>query len=142
MSELDQSNRDGNVAWRRQSHWNLLLVVFGVHAIGAAWWGLFQLNLFAQSVLAPQKRFGQNMSNLGEIFLTLPPLFPALAIGMLAANLRVWLIPPARHALEREARSQQRSEFAPAMKELAIATAVLLGLALPLSLLGAVDFFQ
>jgi hypothetical protein len=129
-------------AWRRQSPWNLLLPLFALPAIAAAWWGLFQLAVLAQSVLAPQKRLGQNMSPFGEIFMTVPPLFPAFAIGMMVANLRVWLIPPARAALEREAGGHPGTDFASSMKQLAIATVILLAVAVPLSLLGAVDFFN
>jgi hypothetical protein len=142
MSELNHDDRAQNGVRRRRSAWNLLLFVFGVQFIGAVWWGLFQVVVLAQAVLAPQKRFGQNMSNLGEVLMVVPLFLPALGVGMMAANLRVWLIPAARDALEQEAHAQPGAEFAPAMKHLAIATVVLLALAVPLSLLGAVDLFR
>jgi hypothetical protein len=126
----------------RRSAWNLLLFAFAVQAIGATWWGLFRLVVLAQAALAPQKHFGQNLSNLGEIFMVIPPFFPAIGVGLMVANLRVWFLPAARDALEREAEAHGRPGFSQAMSQLAIATVILLLLAVPLSLLGAVDFFQ
>jgi hypothetical protein len=60
----------------------------------------FGLMLLVQSLVAPQRHFHQNMTNLGEILMVIPLFFPAIGIGMIAANLFVWLIPPARAALK------------------------------------------
>lgn len=142
MTDWDCTDAEMPLVRRKRSAWNVLLLLFGIQSSGFAWWGLFQLVALAQAALAPQKRFGQNLSNLGEIFMVIPLLFPALSIGMMAANLRTWLIPPARAALEQEAAAGLSAEFAVSMRQLALATAILLALGLALSLLGAVDFFQ
>jgi hypothetical protein len=82
------------------------------------------------------------MSNLGEVLMVIPLLFPALVFGLMAANLRVWLIPPARAALEDEARARGTPDYATIQRQFAIAAAILTALTLPLSLLGAIDPFQ
>jgi hypothetical protein len=126
----------------RKSLWNVVLVLFGVQSIGLCWWGLFKLVELAQGFLAPGKHFGRNLSNLGEIFMVIPLFLPSAAIGLLVANLRVWVFPAAREALEEEARTRSAPDFRTATRQLAIAAAVLLAVALPVSLLGAVDFFR
>jgi hypothetical protein len=127
---------------RRKSAWNLLLVLFVVLSIGGIWFGLFRLVSFAQEILAPQKRFNQNMSNLGEILMVIPLFFPAAVLGMMVANLRAWLIPAARAALEEEARTRGEPELAIIQRQFAIVAAIVTALMLPLSLLGAIDPFQ
>jgi hypothetical protein len=142
MSDLNQTVPEQSGFPRRKSFWNVVLVLFGVQSIGLSWWGLFKLVALAQGFLAPGKHFGQNLSNLGQIVMVIPLGLPALAIGLLVANMRVWMFPAAREALEEEARSQSAEDFRTATRQLAVAAAILLAVALPVSLLGAVDFFR
>jgi hypothetical protein len=142
MNEAGQSGRTNHGVRRRESAWNVLLVVFGLQAIGVTWWGLFRLVVVAQSFLAPQNHFGRNMSDAGEILMVIPLAFPALAVGMMAADVRTWLIPAARYALDREARLSSGIEFRTATKQLAVAALILMAIAVPLSLFGALDIFK
>ena len=126
-------------ARRRRSPWNLLLLLVTVLATGAAWWLLFRAVALVQRAVAPAKVFGVNMSHPGEILMVVPPFFPAVAIGMLLANAILWCISPARRALERESKGFPGTDFAAAMKQVGLAGLVLLAIAIPLSILGAID---
>jgi hypothetical protein len=125
----------------RKSRWNLLLLVIQWPVTLVVWWLLFRLMLLVQSLIAPQKHFNQNMTNLGEILMIIPLFIPAIGIGMMAANLLVWLIPPARAALNKEAAGHAGTDLRSSMKQLGLATVMLAAIALPLSLLGALDPF-
>lgn len=108
---------------------------------GGAGWLLFQVISFVQSFIAPDKVFNSTMSNLGEVLMVIPLLFPAFVIGMMAANCLMWCIPPARRTFALEAEGHPGTDFSSAMKDLAFASAICLVVTVPVSLLGAVDPF-
>jgi hypothetical protein len=141
MIKLRYFTRALERAKRRKSRWNLLLIVVQWPSILGIWWLLFRAMLLLQSVAAPQKHFQQNMTKLGQILMVLPLFFPAIAVGMMAANLLVWLIPSARKVLNREAAAHAGADFRSGMKQLGIAAVILAAVAFPLSLLGAIDPF-
>lgn len=98
-------------AKRRKSRWNLLLVPAVLVPLIAMWVSLVLLGDCAHGLIYT----GQTLRTgrgVGPILNALAPVFIATALGMLAANLLVWCIAPARRALEREAMPYPALTFA------------------------------
>ena len=98
-------------AKRRKSRWNLLLVPAVLVPLIAMWVSLVLLGGYAHGLIynGQTLRTGRG---LGPILNALAPVFIATAFGMLAGNLLVWCIAPARRVLEREAMPYPALTFA------------------------------
>ena len=98
-------------AKRRKSRWNLLLVPAVLVPLIAIWVSLVLLGGYAHGLIynGQTLRTGRG---LGPILNALAPVFIATAFGMLAGNLLVWFIAPARRVLEREAMPYPALTFA------------------------------
>lgn len=89
-------------AKRRKSRWNLLLLPAVLLPLVTIWAGLcgaansMHMYLFSGESLRTAK-------GVWPILATLSPFFAALPLAMLVGNLVVWLVPPARRALDSEA---------------------------------------
>lgn len=98
-------------AKRRKSRWNLLLVPAVLVPLIAMWVAMGLLGAYAHGLI----HNGQTLRTgrgLGPILNALAPVFIAIPLGMLAGNLLVWCIAPARRALEREAKPYPALTFA------------------------------
>ena len=98
-------------ARRRKSRWNLLLIPAVLIPLIVMWVALVLLGAYAHGLI----HNGQTLRTgrgLGPILDALAPMFIAVPLGMLAGNLLVWCIAPARHALEREAMPYPALRFA------------------------------
>ena len=106
---------------RRKSPWNLVcvLVAFGLAAF--FWYALFQaawglhVQLYPEHSVLKKEFWGRGISFRAFIpsFLMLMPLgIIAIVAGMISANCLVWLIPPARRAMEGEAAGDREMTFA------------------------------
>jgi hypothetical protein len=114
-------------ARRRKSPWNLPLIplVFGGWFV--LWWAFFRLAWRVHELLYPEHagkfaEFWPGGVSLGAFIPSFMMLFglmvPALAIAMVAANAVLWLVPPARRALEAEARPFPGTDFRSAQRTL------------------------
>ena len=115
-------------AQRRKSPWNILLLVFSFSSIGFIAFHLskFIIYLFqAQRTPFPVIAKGHDIE---LIFITIPSFITALPWGLMAGNILIWLIPPARKALDKEAQGHKGCSFKESM-------AVLLKIALAVSLI-------
>ena len=105
-------------ARRRQSPWNLLLFVFGFSFIGLI---AVQLNKWIiylfQTPGTPFPTIARGHDK-ELIFITIPVFLTAIPWGFMAANILIWLIPPARKVLEQEAEGHRRCSFKEAMRDL------------------------
>lgn len=128
-------------ATRRKSRWNIVLFALAWPLFVGVWFLLIQFTLCVQQFIAPDKVFNATMSDPGETLMTVPLLFPAFPIGMMAANCVMWCIPPARRAFANESEGHTGTDFASSMKPLAMISAVCLIVAIPLAILGAFDPF-
>ncbi|UCG55677.1 MAG: hypothetical protein JSU70_12500 [Phycisphaerales bacterium] len=128
-------------AKRRKSRWNLLLIPLSVVGIAATWAAMVIGLLRIQHSLVPQGAILASHTRIGGIFLFVPALFPAMAIGMMLANLAAWCIIPARRVFQKEARGVKGTSFKEAMKHLSIASAILVLIAAPLSIFGTMNYF-
>ncbi len=98
-------------ARRRRNPRNLLLFVIAFFFIAGAFAGMYLLITLFQNNLFPPTAFFGNYTRLGGILMYVPLLFPSIIMGFLLAKLVVWLIPPARAALDREAQEAVGVDF-------------------------------
>ncbi len=122
---------------RPKSGWNLLLVLFCLVGIAGAWIGIALVFRSYRILLYPPDAFLFSGTRIGNIFLSVSPGFPSLAIGMIAGNFLLWCVPPARAAMERGAPGAGDRVFRASQRALASLGAALAAIALPLCFLGA-----
>jgi len=74
---------------------------------------------------------------IGPVLMSVAPLFAAIPLGMLLANLAVLYIGPARRALDREARAQPNTDFSAAQRQLLRLSLIVAPIALGVAVVGA-----
>lgn len=142
MNTISSNVRDARErAKGRRSKWNLLLIPFAVAGIGLSWYGLTRPLLMLRSLFFPNDAFLMNGTRLGNIVTYVSPAFSALGVGLVFANLCVWMILPARQALDREAGRVKGTGFKTSNFALLKFTGIISAVALPLGALGATSYF-
>jgi hypothetical protein len=110
-----------------------------------AWWVAIELAcvahlLFAGKSIPPHEEWmkvlGSGMS-LAHFLILFSPFVPTLTAAMVVGNYLVRLVPPARRAMDAEARAFPGTEYSTAQRELKRITLYSAPFALLLSLLGA-----
>jgi hypothetical protein len=71
------------------------------------------------------------------LLLVLPLFFPAMVLGMLTANIILFLVPPARRVLDLEAGSYKRLHYVSAQKVLLKVAGLALLVAVPVALFAS-----
>lgn len=128
-------------ATRRKSKWNLLLIPFAIAGVALSWYALVEPLLSFRSRFFPIDAFLMNGTRLGNIGLYVASFFPSMCVGILVANFAVWIIPPARRALNEEAQGNAGTDFKSsnlAVAKLLVLTSILM---LPIAALGATSYF-
>jgi hypothetical protein len=128
-------------ATRRKSKWNLLLIAFAVAGTALSWYGLVKPLLSLRSRFFPNDAFLMNGTRLGNIVLYVAPFFPSICVGILVANFAVWIIPPARRALNEEARGDAGTDFKSSNLAVAKLLVFISILTLPIAAVGATSYF-
>ena len=132
-------------ASRRKSKWNLLLPLFIIPLWMTLWWLHIELAclahfLFHADAIPP---FAQWMHALGgpvtlaTALMFLPAFLPTMIVAMLLSNVLVYLIPPARRAMDNEDKDFPGTDYTTAQRALGKAAAVTLPITLLLAMLGA-----
>ncbi|HEX9084497.1 MAG TPA: hypothetical protein VF836_07145 [Gemmatimonadaceae bacterium] len=133
MSYLDEARQR---ARRRRSPWDLLLIPAFVSSLGLLWWFFVALLLVAHRNLYLDQDLASTPRGVGPILTTVSPLLAAIPLAMLFANALVWIIPPARRALEREAMLGPRASFQTTQGCLLRGSTLMVPIALALGILG------
>jgi hypothetical protein len=128
-------------AKRRRSKWNLLLIPFAVAGIGLSWYGLTRPLIILRTLFFPHDAFLMNGTRVGNIVTYVSPGFSALGIGLVFANACIWMIPPARRALDQEGRGVKGGQFEASNLALLKFTGIVSAVALSLAVLGATSYF-
>jgi hypothetical protein len=123
-------------ARRRRSPWNLILIPAFVASLGLLWWFFVALLLVAHRNLYSGQDLYSKPRGIGPILTAVSPLFAAIPLAMLFGNALVWLIPPARRALEREATLVPRASFQTTQGCLLRGSTLMVPIALALGILG------
>lgn len=106
---------------RRRSAWNLLCVGIGFGLLCLYWFGLFRVMWRVHVFFYPEhldhvrQFWRQNISHkafASSFLIFMPLMLPSIVFGFLSANCLVWLIPPARRAMQGEAGSRKEMTFA------------------------------
>ncbi|MBJ6802809.1 hypothetical protein [Geomonas propionica] len=124
-------------AKRRKSAWNLLLLPAIITSLCALWVGSYKVLNTLHSTVHPGQNFGITGKGLGAVLAAVTPFFGALPVAMIIGNFLVWLIPPARKALDEEAKPFPSTSFINAQKQLLKLAYVLVPVSLALGILGA-----
>ena len=107
-------------ARRRKSLWNLLLLFFGLPLwLGCAWL-LVNLGYLLRSVVAHQ--YGPGLSSaaldIPGALILIPSLLASIAPAMMLTNFLIYLIPPARRAMDLEDAPHPGTGYAPSQRAL------------------------
>jgi hypothetical protein len=133
MSYYDDARRR---ARRRKSPWNLLLIPgFVLPAALLLWTFVGSLAWLHEKMYSGQTL--PRAKGLGPILAAVASLLASIPLSFLVGNTLVWLVPPARRALDSEARSVPRVGFWRAQRDLWRVARYLVPAALGLGLLGA-----
>jgi hypothetical protein len=106
--------------------WNVLLLPLGFGAWVAIWYALFRLVWAFHITVYPEHQLadfwvrGISTTAFALSFMMAFALLPgAMALGFMVGNLLLWLVPPARRALDDETRFYRRADFIHSMQGLA-----------------------
>jgi hypothetical protein len=124
-------------AKRRKSPWNIVLAIVAVVAIGLVYCLVVAAVIYLPH--PPDTTFRQisNGHDIQMILITLPLFFPSIAWGMVLANLLMWLIPPARATLDREAEGYKGCAFRELMSGLMKFAVIATVIAVPIALIAS-----
>lgn len=106
---------------------------------GAMWGAILLLAYALRESLLPRDAFLSGGTYFGDTLFFTPPMYPALAIGMILGRLLVRLIPAARTALEPEL--GEDTKITSGLKKFANSGVLALVAALPLCFCGAMSFW-
>lgn len=94
-----------------------------------------------QHHLIPTDVILSSWTAVGSGLILLPTLFLSLPLGFMFANLIAWCIPPARRALDSEAKEIKGKTLKESIKIISIVLIVLLIIVTPLSIVGVFNYF-
>lgn len=133
------SSRDTPAKRRLRSARNLLLVVPAFAVMGglsiAAVWILGRL----QEARCPAGTFLVGAGQVAWVFKTVPTMLGSIGVGFVAVNWIAHSIPPVRRFFDRDARRHGEPGYQAAQRGLLKASAVLLGITLPISLAASLS---
>jgi hypothetical protein len=143
-SELKEGSFLGNAqrrSKRRKSAWNLLLPLFALPLWGGFAYASTQAAWLAHVLFHPehgglQHEFFSRMG-LSASLMTLPLVIAAIFPAFVVTNFLVYLIPPARRAMDNEDKAFPGTEYAASQKALIKLGAIVCVIAVALALIGA-----
>jgi hypothetical protein len=122
-----------------RTRWHFLFILISMAASGAMWGAILLPGYALRESLLPRGAFLSGGTYYGDTLFFTPPIYPALAIGMILGRLLVRLIPAARTALEPEL--GEDTKITSGLKKFAKSGELALVVALPLCLCGAMSFW-
>jgi hypothetical protein len=140
--ELREGTFLGNArhrAQQRKSPWNLLLALFGfaLWAAIAALIGWAAAGIHAFLHPAAEPLFSNGPLRLNTALVLFPAIFSATCPALLVTNFLVYLIPPARRAMDAEARNHPGTDYASSQRALRKVALWTGAIGLPIALIGA-----
>jgi hypothetical protein len=130
---------------RRKSRWNLLLPIVIFPLWLAFWWVAVELGCAVHLLFAGKsipavgdlmKVLGSGMS-LGHGLILFSPTIPTMVVAMVLGNYLVYLVPPARQAMNAEDTAFPGTEYSTAQRELKRLAFYSAPIGIVFSLLGA-----
>lgn len=124
-------------AERRKSKWNLLLIPLVVISIAVLWSVFHGVIEQVHASFYPQQNFIDTPNGIGAILASVALIFGLIPVALLFANFVVFLIPPARRALDLEANGYTGASFVQSQKALMKLAVIIIPISLGLAFLGA-----
>jgi hypothetical protein len=131
-------------AKRRKSLWNAILLPLCGGSVAAIGYGLFRVVWLFHTIFYPDHRLrdfwrdGIGFASFAPSFLMVFALTPGSVVaGFMLGNLLAWLVPPARHAFDVEARGFPDTSFRATMQGLFRITVWTLPTGLAIALVAA-----
>lgn len=130
-----------NRAQRRKTAWNLLLPLFAIPLWMAFTWLLVASAWAAHLAFHPDlvgaARQFPTLLTTGTALMLFPSLLAAVCPALVASNFLVYLIPPARRAMDKETRGFRDVDYVSSQRALIKVGAYILGTAVIPGLMGA-----
>jgi hypothetical protein len=129
-----------NRSQRRKSPWNLLLALVGLPLLIAFTTLLVWLASIIHAAVYPglgHKFFGPGTLGIGQVLVLVCSFVAAVAPALFVTNFLVYLVPPARRAMDTEDRDFPSVAYGPSQRALLKLGLWLLAACLPLVLIGA-----
>ena len=128
-------------AQRRKTSWNLLLPLFAIPLWIAFTWllvaGAWTAHLaFHPGLVGTARQFPTAVTSVTALML-FPAFFAAMCPALVVANFLVYLIPPARRAMDKEDQGFRGVDYVSSQSALIKVGAYILGAAVVLGLIGA-----
>jgi hypothetical protein len=123
-------------ARRRKSPWNLLLIPLVALPLAGLWWSFVFILTQLHSWIYP----GESLAlarGLGSVLTRVAPVFAALPLSMVVGNMLVFLVPPARRVLAKEAASVPGTDLRSSQRGLLRMSRFLVPFGLGLAAIGA-----
>jgi len=124
-------------AQRRKSLWNVLLFVFAFLSIGfiTFYSSKYIIYLF-QPDTTPFSAIGQK-NDIQLIFIIVPLFLVSIPWGLMLGNILIWLIPPARRTLDREAQGYKGCSFNESMRGLCKIASIMSVIFIPIAIFAS-----
>ena len=125
---------------RRKSAWNLLLPLFGIPLLCGFTLLSAGFGFWLHSALHPLQPplFRGGPATINDFLVVVPAFFSAVGPALLLTNVVVYLIPPARRAMDIEDRDFPGTDYNSSQRVLSKLTLWMLAICYPLILAGAV----
>lgn len=124
-------------ASRRKSCWNLLLIPAVVFSVVILWGISFHVLELIHKGFHPGQTFSSHSKGLGAVLAAVAPFFAVIPIAMLVGNALVWLVPPARKALESESKKIIGASFLQTQRSLFTVASIIVPVAFVIAFIGA-----
>ena len=119
------------------SPWHLLMIPPFILSWVLLGWGFATLFQLLHASLYPTQYLRHTPTGLGPTLAGIGGVVASFTLSLLIANCVVWLVPPARRALDREAKPVPSADFSSAQRQLLRASKFVVPIGLGLALLGA-----
>ncbi len=123
-------------ARRRRSPWNLLLIPAVILPAGGLWWAAVKSLEALHGIFYPTRHLLASNA-VGAILAAVSPFFAVLPVAMIVGNYLVWLVPPARQVLDREATPYPGTGFRQSQQQLMQFAKYLVPIGLGIGIIGA-----
>ncbi|WKE67225.1 hypothetical protein PVT67_08310 [Gallaecimonas kandeliae] len=133
MNYIEEARRR---ATRRKSKWNLLLIPSISTTLLLLWWVTFIALESIHSKIYSMQNFQDTPNGIGVILSAIAPFLGLIPLSMLIGNYIVFLVHPARKALDTEAKGVRGTTFLEAQKGLLKLTMILIPIFYGLALVG------
>ncbi|MFP4098725.1 MAG: hypothetical protein ACLFP8_08820 [Alphaproteobacteria bacterium] len=124
-------------ARRRKSYWNLLLIPAIIVPLVAFWVACFYILGLFHAYFYPGESFFNEPQGVGPVLTAVAPFFGAMPSGFLIGNMLVYIISPARRALNKEAEGVSGASFRDSQKGMIKTVLILVPASLMFAFLGA-----